>query len=570
MIRTLRNSGIGQLFLGAIVVAIILAFVLTGAGPSQGPSADECVVEIGPSCISIKEYEASLRLVTSIGISEKAVKSLGLREQIARGLAEREVLLEEARRLGVGTSGETIDDELYEGRTRVSLPVEGSETLALRTAMCVDGQRGCAPGTVGLRAINVKQDGKFDYNLYKRTIRVRTGRSSAQFKEMQQREYTAERVRQLIRSQVRVSPDEAFLSYSRARSQATARTVDIKSEWFQTYVNKLSDDEVTAWAKDNEAELKKQIEALAEKWKPGCAVVSELRVDNADPGAEDAEDKREKASELLKKAKIGTDFADLARLTSDSDSAALGGRVGCLDEGFGAGSAVLIEAAEKLSKKGDLSEVTETIQGFHVLKLIAKVTKENREELIREYLSYKLASESLAKKAAETFAQSLIKDATAGGKLSELTEALIEKTLEEGAFGSKDNPGLTSDLAPKSDISRAISIEQKLVPGAVEGETPAIVLFDLKKDDDVAEKPIVTETGFAVIQLKEKDMITREKFDEERASIMETLRKRKAEQYLSQQVTNLITKAGGVRLNEKYVPPAGSEEKEEKKTEKDS
>src|SRR5690606_38785108 len=188
MIRTLRNSGLGQIFLGAIVVAIIMAFVFTGAQPGSGGEAGECAVEVGESCVGPKEFQAALRLVTSIGISDSAIKRLRLREQVGRGLAEREVLFNEATRLGLGTSEEDVDTEILEGRTRVSLPAQESERLALSLALCVDNPTGCAAGTVGLRAINVRQAGEFDFDLYQRTVRVVTGRSPNHFKQMQKKE----------------------------------------------------------------------------------------------------------------------------------------------------------------------------------------------------------------------------------------------------------------------------------------------------------------------------------------------------------------------------------------------
>lgn len=564
MIRTLRNSGIGQIFLGAVVVAIILAFVFTGAAPSANSNVDECVVQVDKSCIKAKEYDAALRLAASIGISDKAIKSLNLRQQIAQGLAEREVLLKEAHRLGIATSQETIDDELFEGRTRVSLPAAGAERLAMQTAMCVDGPRGCAPGTIGLRAITVKQDGKFNVDLYKRSIRISTGRSPAQFKEMQAQEYTAEKVRQLIRSQVRVSESEAFLSYSRARSQATARTVEAKNEWFERYIVNPSSDDLEAFKKAHQEEIDKAFEAAKEKWTTGCAVVSELRIDNADPGDEATAAAKEKAEALLFRAKLREDFAQLARSASEAESATAGGQLGCLNEDYGAGSAVLIEAAGELKKKGDLSPVVESIQGFHVLRLEAIVTNENREELLRAHITAQLTRQALAEAAAKEFAATLIKQASEGASLEEATEALVQKTVEEKSFSAKEHPALNDDSRPKMSISRAISIDQNPLTDAKPEVNPGILLFDLKKDDDVHPSPIPLNAGYAVMQLKSKDMMTREKFEEDRMMIMTTLRQRKAEQALASYVDSLLKKAGGASFNAKYVAIEDDKEEEPK------
>lgn len=559
MIRTLRNSGLGQIVLGSIVVAIILAFAFTGAPRSTIDSADECAVEVGKLCVPPKEFHAAFRLLTSIGLNDNAVKSLNLREQVAVGLAEREVLVEEARRLGIGTSEKDIDDELLEGRTRVSLPADGAERLAMSLAMCVNAEGGCAPGTIGLRAITVKQAGTFDLELYKRTVRVVSGRSPAQFKKMQQSEYTAERVRQLIRSQVRVSENEAFLAYSRARSKATARTVEVKSAWFARYVTMPTEEEVTAWAEKNKEAVDAAVKAKADSWKEGCAVVSELRIDSADPTSPERDVKKEKTEALRKRASSNGNFDSLARGESDSDSASLGGRIGCLDENYGADASTLVEAAAALKRNGDVSPVVETLQGFHILKLVDHVTAANKDALLHAYFAYKLASEALSKAAASDFAQELLKRANSGLALAEATEAMLTEKLAGGPFEGAGSLALASDDVPKSDISRAVTIEQEPVSNVEGTESSSEILFALNKEDELAKTPLPTRDGFVVLQLKSKELITREAFKENRADIMARLQKRKAEQALTAHLMELVKRAGGIKMNPKFVPPEGTD-----------
>lgn len=563
MIRNLRNSIFGQIFLGGIVVAIILAFALTGIQGSGADTGDDCAVRVGKKCISPKEYRAAYQLLTSVGLNDSAAKKLRLREQVARGLAERAVLLDEAARLGLGTSQDDIDHELLEGRTRVSLPADGAERLALSLALCVDGPTGCEPGTIGLRAISVKQDGKFDLDLYKRTVRVVTGRSPNHFKEMQQLEYTAERVRNLIRSQVRVSPEEAYLAYSRARSKATARTVSAKTSWFQRYVVTPTEEEVSAWAKDNAEAVDAAVKATSEKWKTGCAVVSELRLDSADPNSEEAGETKKKAEALQLQAKTTPDFSKLARKASEANSAALGGRVGCLDLSYGAGAATLIDAAAELKTPGKVSPVVETIVGFHVLKLKDYVTDENKDRLVRDHVSYELASKALAEDAAEKFSQQLISAAEGGRPLEEVLAEHLTETLTGTEFSGEGSVALSDEDVPAMEISRSVTIEQSPLDGATGEESPAVALFALEKPDQVHPKPVATRDGFSVLQLKEKDMVTRESFAEDRSQIMSSLQRRKAEQALSLFVDRLIREAGGVTMNPKYIPSSDDEGEKE-------
>ena len=90
MIRALRDSLFGQLFLGGIVVAIILAFLFTGAG-GGGSLDEECALTLGRICVEPRDFQAAYGLTMS-GIDGGAAKKLQLQQKVARGLAEREVL----------------------------------------------------------------------------------------------------------------------------------------------------------------------------------------------------------------------------------------------------------------------------------------------------------------------------------------------------------------------------------------------------------------------------------------------------------------------------------------------
>ena len=571
MIRALRNSGFGQFFLGAVVVAIILAFVLSGAAPTTAGEDDECVAHVGKdTCVEPKEFEAAYRLLSAIGggsINEAAAKRLRLREQVARGLAEREVLVAEAQRLEIGTSEDDVDAELLEGHARISLPADGAEELAMNLAMCVNGPTGCEPGTVGLRAIDVKKDGKFDIEMYKRTVRVWTRRSPSHFKEMQVRETTAERLRQLIQSQVRVSEEEAFLAYSRVRSKATARSVYAQKDWFARYVADVSDEELGAYQTAHEQELKTAVTALGDGFKVGCPVVEEIRVNSAQPGSADSELAKKKAEQLLAEVKGKSNFSQVARKHSQADSAKLAGRVGCLDDGYGAGSTVLLEAAQALKKPGDVSPVVETIRGFTILRLVDVVTDKNRETLMRHHAAFKLALDEEAAKLARSFSEKLIASAKSSS-LEEATKALSYEALglTQSASDEKDKPAALSDEhAPQVAISRSVSIDQDVLTEVKTEEAATFELFKLEKEDSVLTRPLLGENGFVVLQLKSKEMLTKVAFAEDQERIMQTMWKRKAEQALSDYVEKLIKNAGGVTFNPKFIPADGAEP-----TEKDS
>lgn len=563
MVRSLRESLFGQIFLGAIVVAIILAFALTGSTGGAGVVSD-CAISVGKRCIAPKEFLAAYGLVTSVGINERAAKSLNLKQQVARGLAEREVLLQRARELGIATSEADVDVELAEGRTRVSLPAKGAESLALSLALCVDQPGGCAPGTIGLRSLPVKADGTFNYAVYKRSVRVATGRSPGHFKEAQQKEMTADRVRDFYRAQVQVSEEEAFLAYRRARSQATARVARIQSAWFSRFLIEAEEAEISAWAKKNEEAIKAAIDADKSEYKDGCPLVSELRLSAV------ADEEDEPAADLAKlraQARSSERFAALAREYSVASSADFGGVVGCLDDSYGPVSEVLLPELEGM-KEGTVSGVIDTVEGPMLIRVDGHVQPGSGAETKRAMVARRLYVAAQAKEAAKKYAESLIARLKAGEAMTEANEALIDETLESATFAGALEAGKSSAAKPTTDISRQFTIAQNPLNDSVGEVLVSKLVFDLEEPDAVVQTPVEIQPGYAVLQLKEKDIATREDFADDRGQVIERLRARKAEELLSQVVDSLIERAGGVTMDRGFIPE--NEVEEEATTEESS
>lgn len=562
MVGTFRQSGVGQVIIGVVVAMIIGAFVLGGGAMSASGLSKECAAEVGDHCVDPKEYYAAYGLMSSIGLNEKAAKQLQLRAQIAEGLVERELLLHEAERLGIAVSEKELDEELASGRTRVSLPAARAESLALQLAMCVEGPGGCAPGTVGLRALPVLRNGELDYDRYARMVRVATGRSPSHFKEQQKRELTAERLRELIRSGVRVSEEEAFAAFERGRSKATVRTVTAPGVWFARYANAVTASQVEDWTVEHKAEVDSALAQQKDSWKADCPVVSEIRVD-VDPSATDEEkkEKRDLIEAARTRSQKGEDFALLAREFSEGDEAADGGHLGCLNESYGAGAQALLTATGEL-EPGKVSRVIESARGLHLIKLHEKLSEADVETAARRHVARRLATEALAKETARRFAQELISKVQGGQSLEAAAEDLSRAYAEGGPIRpvkGAEHPALASSLRPKVEISRAFSRDQNPLPTVRSGKSPAVLAFQLDKDDAVHGEPLETTDGFAVLQLKSKELADREAFKEEKAQIMAQFRSRKADEALTKYVDQLRKQAGTVSFNPRHVPVDGDE-----------
>ena len=113
-----------------------------------------------------------------------------------------------------------------------------------------------------------------------------------------------------------------------------------------------------------------------------------LKVDPASTEEEKAK-VREKAEVILKKLRAGADFAEMAEKESNDRSSLNGGDIGS----FHAGETVAeFEAALKTLKVGELSELVETLYGYHIIKLTDRreprqLTYEEMREKIKAQLT---------------------------------------------------------------------------------------------------------------------------------------------------------------------------------------
>lgn len=566
--RSFRQTFLGQFLLAAIVVAIIVAFALTGASGSGEISGDDCVVKVGKDCVDPKEYNAALGLVLSVGINERAVKQLDLKRKVARGLAERAVLLREAKRLGISTSEKAVDAELLEGHTRVSLPAVDRERLAMNLALCIDTPEGCVPGTIGLRGLPVLQDGEFDYTRYERMIRRTTGRSPNHFKEMQVREHTAERLRQLIVDPVRVSEEEAYLALERTQSKAIARQLVTQVGWFERYLSYPTEANLVSYAQEHGPELDKATEAEKARLAKGCPIVRELVLTTGGDSTDEAVLAR--AKKLGAELKILERAETVIRTHSQADSARLGGRIGCLDESYGPGFEELAAATKELVIRPlpTVSEPVRTSRGYTVLLVEAAANEQNAAELARAVARYPLASRALGLEAARNFTAQVLERAQKGLTL----EAALEEQLEVALAGSPltlspsktlrsegAKAALEDERRPKTDISAPFSIEGNPLPSVTGDTSPAALVFAMTEEGQLCSAPIALADGYALLQLKEKDPYTREEFQKDKGRVLHELSSRKAEQILAEYVEGLIEKSGGISYDNRYAPSAGDE-----------
>ncbi|MBX3183635.1 MAG: SurA N-terminal domain-containing protein [Polyangiaceae bacterium] len=534
MLRLLRQGGAGQWLMGAIVVAIIIVFIVPAVSGQGGSLSTECSVKVQGRCVNVKDYFAAYGLITASEMSAKEMRGLNLKTAALEGLVERELLLLEAKRLGITLSEAELDAELMAGRIHVSIPVEQHEYLARPTRIGKE--------MVRYLPVNDPTTQAFDYATYERIIRNVTGRSAGDYRDQARAEVLANRVRQLVRSRVRVSEDEVWSQYKQAQARASARTVNVDKPWFARFAIDTSDAALTAWLKEHEAEVDEKWKTASSEWVAGCAVVRELLV-AVPPGADDEEKAAAGARINAAVGRVkGSSFAEVARLESDGLSAPVGGMLGCFSEKYGPGHQELNAALEGL-KPGQLTPVLDTPNGYVTLMLQARLAEADIEKVGKREVARAMMAVDLTAQRSKAFAEALLDAAKGGESLEEATTRLVREYASRGKPLKADEvpPGSEANERPKVNITPSFSVGSRPVQGAL--EDAAAHAFALEKPDQVHPNLIATRTGFAVLQLKEKTEATREDFDKERFDFAERLRDVKEQEALRLYITALKKRA---------------------------
>lgn len=547
MMNLFRRGGGGQWIVAAVASIIIVVFVVefrTGRGPTGAATGDECAVKVHGACASQKEFHAAYGLIVSQGIPAKQLKALKLPELVLEGLVERELLVAEAQKLGVSVGDDDLDVELTQGRAHVSLPVAVMDSLGFRLGLCIPDPMtySCASGAPLFRLLPVKraQDKKFDNKIYERVIRTYTNRGPKQFREMQEREVTAARMRELVRSRVRIARDEAWQIYQRGASTVTSKYVALDRDWFARYVVDLSTASVDAWAAQHKDQIEDAIKTDKERFSAGCTLASEIAFQFG-PDTTDAEKTqlRSKADSALERIrKDRQPFELVARHTGMGDSALVGGSIGCLNESYGTGARELMEAVDKL-KDHEVSPVVESARGFHILRRDGKLAEGEVEATARHATARRLALRFLADEAMQKFATELMAKLGTGADIETATTALVASLVPSRGAADKPSAELSDNARPKVSTSMPFTADETPGPEFLPFSGVGAKLFALEKPGQVLPEPVPTRQGIAVVSMMAKKEASRDDFEKDASTLMERLRDEKAKEALVQYVAHL-------------------------------
>ena len=517
------------------------------------------------------------------------------------GLIERELLDDEAKRLGIGVTDAEVTDQLYAGYVRVSIPAaEPTTAQAILNEMYQSYARaGLVPPDIAQEHFNERdtaipvdfRDPKtknFDMKIYERQVRNLSNRSTTEFREEQQRELLAAKMREIVRDPIRISGVEAWQEYERQRSTATVTWIPVKESWAARWAVDTRASDVDAWVKEHQADFDKTFEERKKDDAPKAGHIRHILV-KLPYGASDDEKALAvaKLSWAAARMRAGEAFAEVARDTSDdTGSAAKGGDVGDKTDGF----VGPFKAAADALKPGEATAgAVETQFGYHYIERDDPARAADVEAQVKRSLGRSLYAKSRATDEAQLIAKR-IGDTMHAGKIPEqaiegatmpfVRETRIDsfKVLRDTSVGSADagasdaNAKVSATTAlptkhfnaasdgdrPQPQTSTAFNRGGDPFSGLSPDGTSSVIAFAFAgKEGDVLGAPVRTADAFVVVQLKQHKEATRDEFAKDREAFEDELLRTKRDEALSLYVKRLRDQAkSDIKVEESYIQEA--------------
>ena len=161
MLSFFRQKGLSNVLYGAIIVATMLTFLIEfrpNASQRTASLSEACAARVRGRCLDPKDFSSAYRILMP-SRSAAASRRLNVKRVALDGLIERELLVDEAKRLGITVSEDEVTDQLYSGFVRASVPSSDPSGRAggasrrctsriARGGLCLFGGRGGRTSTI--------------------------------------------------------------------------------------------------------------------------------------------------------------------------------------------------------------------------------------------------------------------------------------------------------------------------------------------------------------------------------------------------------------------------------------
>ena len=469
--------------LGLVCLAFIIFYIpdfLRGSG-ADAASGDTIAMVDGQE-ISTGEfrrtYQAQLQAYRSAygaNMSEQLLKQLGIEQQILQQMVDERAALAEAERLHITASDEEVRQAI------LTMPA------FQENGVFIGDQR------------------------YQQLLRMqRPPMTAAEFEDSVRRQLTVQKLRSSLTDWMSVADNELEQEYRHRNDKVKLAVVSLTADSFRNQVQ-VSDADVASYFDAHKNDFK-----IPEKRKIRYALIdidamrAKINVPNADvertynnnieqystpeqvrashiliktDGKDEAAAKA-KAEDILKQAKAGADFAELAKKYSEDEGSAKNG--GDLDY-FGRGRMVPeFDQAVFAMQPGQISDLVKTQYGYHIIKLVDKKNATTRPlQDVRQQIIDQLAYER-AQTQASDLADSLAKQISKPADLDRVAKA-NGLAVQESGFFARDEPILGLGPAPEA-ASKAFDMKTGEVAGPIRASRGFVFETLVAKQDPYVPK----------------------------------------------------------------------------------
>lgn len=496
-----------------IIVGLLGVGMLLYLVPGQGTdsvSAADVVATVDDQSVTVTEIRAQLARIERTGSIPAALEPL-YAQQVLNELVFQKELAIEAKQLGIA-----VTDQERADRIRQLIP----------TAF------------VGGAFVGNDQ--------YAAQVEATSGMSVPEFEDLIGQGLLEEKFRELITDGMTVSPAEVEQEFRRRNDKIKLSYVVIKPEDLESKVE-ASDADLTAYFEKNKAkynvperrivqyafldleqlrlranipqdEVRKYYDEHIDRYKlPDRAHVAHILFKTVGKTDAEVEEIRKKAEEVLKKAKSGANFADLAKQYSDDTTKDKGGDLDWIVRGQ---TVPEFEQAAFSLPIGSVSDLVKTQYGFHIIKVMDRqnARTQSLDEVYPQILS--ALQEDRAQRTAENLSDQIAGQIRSSGRVS------------------------IDDLAKKFDLkfgqTAPLEANQPILDV---GNSPELAetIFRLRPGDDSA--PIRTDKGYVVISVKEDQPAHPATIAEVRDKVLADYRRDKAAELAKNKAEELAKQA---------------------------
>src|SRR5215471_15380440 len=499
-----------------VVLAFIIAYIpsfVKGTGATDASSGDTIATVEGRDITSgefRRTYTAQLQAYRSAyggQMSEQLLKQLGIDQQILQQLVDEQASLAEADRLGIQVSDDEVRQRIF------AIPA-------------------------------FQENGHFiGDQRYQQLLRLqRPPLAPSDFENGIRRSLTLEKLRASLTDWLSISDKDLEQEYRRRNDKVKLAVISFPADKFRAQAT-ASDQEIAAHfdAHKNDFKIPEKrkvryllidIDAVRLKVVVPPADVERAYNDNIEQystpeqvrashillkteGKDDAAVKA-KAEDILKQAKAGADFGELAKKYSEDEGSAKNG--GDLDY-FGRGKMVPeFENVAFTLQPGQISDLVKSPFGYHIIKVTDKKAGTRRTLAdMRQQLTDQLAFERAQLQASE-LAANLEKQISTPADLDKVAKAQ-GLTVQESGFFAKDEPIMGLGPSPEA-AARAFDLKIGDVSTALRASRGFVFVTPTAKQDAYVPKldEVKDRVRDEVIKVKARDL-AREKAAEVAAKL---------------------------------------------------